>query len=65
MKVKVNDMVYDANEVPIMLILNPLDKVNIMNMQTTADRYACFPGDCDWSKEEKEAWMDEGYEQPT
>jgi hypothetical protein len=59
-KVKVNDTIYDANEVPIMLILSDQDKFNISHMDPKANRYAAYPRD--WSDKRASAWMDEGYE---
>jgi hypothetical protein len=62
MKVKINDTVYDANEVPIMLILSDQDKFNITHMAPEADRYAAYPDSLEWSREQVSDWMDEGYE---
>lgn len=43
MKVKVGDVVYSSNEMPIMVILTEDDKNNISNMLPEATRYAAFP----------------------
>ena len=41
MKVQVNGVLYDAEETPIMLILNDSDKNNIKNMLPNATKYIC------------------------
>lgn len=43
MKVKIKDRIYDANEEPIMIKLNPKDKENIKNMSPDCTEYYCFP----------------------
>lgn len=45
MKVQVNGVLYDAEETPIMLILNDSDKNNIKNMLPNATKYICYPVD--------------------
>ena len=45
MKVQVNGVLYDAEETPIMLILNDSDKNNIKNMLPNATKYICYPDD--------------------
>lgn len=47
MKVKIGDKVYDANEEPIMLILNDSDKSNIANMHPDNYKYVAFPDKMD------------------
>ncbi|MEK6829502.1 MAG: hypothetical protein AABY15_05195 [Nanoarchaeota archaeon] len=47
MKVKIGDKIYDANEEPIMLILNDADKNNIANMHSDKYKYAAFPDEMD------------------
>lgn len=43
MKIVVNDQVYDAEERPVMVILNDKDKANIAAMPEDKTRYAAFP----------------------
>lgn len=43
MKVKIGNKIYDANDEPIMIILEGNDKENIRNMGTTATKYCSFP----------------------
>ncbi len=43
MKVKVGDMVFDAANNLIMVILGPKDKENISNMAPEATKYCCAP----------------------
>lgn len=43
MKVKIGNKIYDPNEEPIMVILDPEDKSNIANMLPEATKYASFP----------------------
>jgi len=45
MKVKIGDTVYDAEDEPIMVILNDADKKNIAGMKHET-KYCCFPNDC-------------------
>lgn len=50
MKVKIGDVVYDSESVPVMLVMTEFDKENISNMQREATKYASFPdgwGDVD------------------
>lgn len=56
MKVKIGDVIYDAEKEPIMIILNEQDKQNIKNMHYTANKYCCFPKSK--TKEEIERFMD-------
>lgn len=43
MKVKIGSKVYDANDQPIMLILDDIDKANIKAMSKEAKFYCAFP----------------------
>ena len=43
MKVKIGEKIYDANEQPIMLILNATEKEQIANMEESARRYCQYP----------------------
>lgn len=45
MKVKIGDQVYDANDTPIMLILDDVDKRNINNMSKEAKKFCAHPDD--------------------
>jgi hypothetical protein len=47
MKVKIGNKIYDANEEPIMLILDDTDKSNITNMHRDKYKYAAFPNEMD------------------
>jgi hypothetical protein len=50
MKVKIGEKVYDANEVPILIVLSEDDKENIKNMSPDATKYCCFPDTYDLTK---------------
>lgn len=43
MKVKIGDKIYDANNIPIMVILTPADKQNIANMPEDKTKYCACP----------------------
>lgn len=43
MKVKIKNKIYDSDNEPIMIILSPMDKLNINHMNPSADRYCSFP----------------------
>jgi hypothetical protein len=43
MKVKIGNIIYDANQEPIMIILDGQDKRNIQNMHPDATKYCAFP----------------------
>ena len=45
MKVKIGDQIYDANDTPIMLILDDVDKNNIKNMDPDAKKFCACPED--------------------
>ena len=56
MKVKIGEVVYDAADEPVMVILSPTDKENISNMMPEATCYASFPDG--WGTEEQmRDWM--------
>ena len=57
MKVKIGELFYDANEVPIMVILTEKDKENIKNMHPEANRYCSYPKGLNRKWIAK--WMDE------
>lgn len=57
MKVKVGNTIYDGDKEPVMIILDPVDKVNIHNMLPEATKYVCFPNTM--SDEEAREWMHE------
>lgn len=57
MRVKVGDKVYDGKDEPVMVILTPLDKRNIEDMEPSADRYCCAPDSMD--TDEIKRWMRE------
>ncbi len=69
MKVKVGESVFDAENIPIMVILTPQDMSNIADMSSVdlilhhdqeATLYAAFPDSLDWSDEQKQTWMYRG-----
>ena len=43
MKVKIGNKIYDANQEPIMIILDDLDKENIKKMEPEATKYCGYP----------------------
>lgn len=43
MKIKIGDKIYDANDVPIMIILSQADKDNIGNMLEDNFKYCSYP----------------------
>ncbi len=43
MKVKIGDVTHDCEKEPIMLILEPIDRVNIASMPPHATKYCAFP----------------------
>jgi hypothetical protein len=43
MKVQIGNQFFDAEETPILLILNENDKRNLANMKSDAYIYLCFP----------------------
>lgn len=47
MKVKIGNTVYDAENTPIMLILEGNDKENIKKMDKKATKFVIFPDNCD------------------
>lgn len=56
MMVKVGDIIYDAEEEPIMIIMTDEDKDNISNMAPDAHKYCVYPDGID--EDEIKAWMD-------
>ena len=48
MKVKVGDTIYDAEDVPIMVILTEGDKKLIADMPEEATKYCSYPDDEHW-----------------
>lgn len=59
MRVKIGDQIYDAVDMPIMVILDDFDKRNLISMDPDATKYACFPDSASLSESEKDAWMDD------
>jgi len=60
MKIKIGDRIYDSEKEPAMLILSDEDKRNIAAMPMDATKYASFPGDEEWTRNDCEkikAWM--------
>ena len=58
MKIKVGNIIINAEDQPVMVILSDHDKKNINNMFPHCTKYACFPDK--WgNKEEMNQWMDE------
>jgi hypothetical protein len=55
MKVKIGTRIYDANDQPIMLILDQQDKANITNMAPEATKYCAYPENFD--ETEIKTWM--------
>ena len=53
MKVKIKDIIYDANEEPIMLILTDEDKMHIANMDRDCTKFCAFPDDTETEKIEE------------
>lgn len=47
MQVKIGDKIYDAEEIPIMVIFSASDKKNISNMSDEMMKYCAFPDSCD------------------
>lgn len=59
MKVKIGDTVYDADDTPIMVILNDQDKANIAKLLPECYKYTCAPNTPEYTVEEMVVWMDE------
>ena len=55
MRVKVGDIVYDAGDEPVMVILSEMDKQNIANMHPEATKYCGYPEGTD--REFIHEWM--------
>lgn len=45
MIIKIGDTVFDDEDVPMMIVLSPQDKENILNMSLECTKYAQFPDD--------------------
>ena len=60
MKVKIGDKIYDAEDVPVMVILSTKDKKNIATMPAGNSKYCSFPSTM--PSETVSAWMKEGIE---
>lgn len=58
MKVKVGDKIYDGSDIPIMVILEPKDKENILNAPSEMTQYAQYPATEEWLDKIK-VWMEE------
>lgn len=43
MKVKIGDTIYDSEEEPIMVILSPMDRLNIISMAPNSCLYLAIP----------------------
>lgn len=56
MHVKIGDKVYDANEVPIMLVLSDVDRQQIAAMPPGEHAFCVYPRDR-YSEEEIQLWM--------
>jgi hypothetical protein len=50
MRVNINGVWYDAEQVPIQIELTDADKSNISNMHPQAKNYFVFPDKMDWEK---------------
>lgn len=58
MKVKIGNTIFSPEDQPIMLILDPMDRLNIQAMRPEANLYTTYPKNI--SKEELESFMDLG-----
>ena len=58
MKVKIGDIVYDADEQPIMIILSDDEKKLISNMPEDCHNFCVYP-DEGHTEDEIEKWMNE------
>ena len=57
MKVKIGNEIYEANDVPVMVILSEKDKENIANMLPEATKYCAYPEGTD--RELIADWMED------
>ncbi|MCH7990594.1 MAG: hypothetical protein IID46_15750, partial [Planctomycetes bacterium] len=55
MRVKVRDRVYSGEIEPVMVLLSPTDRANIVAMHPDADRYCEYPDE--WDREEVREFM--------
>lgn len=62
MKVKIGDTIYNPEDQPIMLILDPIDRLNIQAMRPEANLFTSYPKSI--TKEELEKFMDLGKKLP-
>ena len=58
MKVKIGNEIYDAVDVPVMVILSDSDKENIANMLPEATKYCAYPEGT--NRELITEWMEDG-----
>lgn len=62
MKVKIGNKIYDAENEPIMVILNENDKKNIARIPPDGTAYCSYPNTKEWIENEGKklkAWMQE------
>ena len=57
MKVKVKNKIYDGNEIPVMVILTPQDRINISCMSPQSQLYASAPDGYFKTETDMLAWM--------
>ncbi len=50
MKVKIGDTVYDSSKEPIMLILTPRERLDIISMPSGVDKYVAAPEGIDLNR---------------
>ena len=60
MKVKIGNTIYSPEDQPIMLILDPIDRLNIQAMRPNANLFTSYPKDI--TEEELNKFMDLGIE---
>ena len=53
MRVNINGVWYDAEQIPIQIELSDADKRNIQNMLPEAKNYVTFPDSLDWEEAKK------------
>ena len=62
MKIKVRNKIYDGEKEPVMVILNPVDKFNIVNMAPHTKKYCVYPNKLKYTDDNFKgikAWMEE------
>jgi hypothetical protein len=57
MKVKIGNKIYNAENEPIMIILNDSDKFNITHMPAENYKYCAYPSE-GYSEDDIRAWME-------